>query len=92
MGMRRSDSLSHVESAMSSVKSLRGRGLDLPHTGRWLRRKHRYASRFFRRGGGARGWSRAGFVRVCLRRRTSRLDRAGRASKFKVQDGLDPNA
>lgn len=45
MGMRRSDSLSHVESAMSSVKSLRGRGLDLPHTGRWLRRKHRYASR-----------------------------------------------
>jgi len=26
---------------MSSVKSLRGRGLDLPHTGRWLRRKHR---------------------------------------------------
>ena len=27
---------------MSSVKSLRGRGLDLPHTGRWLRRKHRY--------------------------------------------------
>lgn len=26
---------------MSSVKSLRGRGLDLPNTPRWLRRKHR---------------------------------------------------
>mmetsp|Transcript_6862 Transcript_6862/g.27562 ORF Transcript_6862/g.27562 Transcript_6862/m.27562 type:complete len:94 (-) Transcript_6862:320-601(-) len=39
--MRRSDSLTHIEHAMSSVKSLRGRGLDLPNTPRWLRRKHR---------------------------------------------------
>jgi hypothetical protein len=28
---------------MSNVKSLRGRGLDLPNTPRWLRRKHRCA-------------------------------------------------
>ena len=42
-GMRRTDSLTHIEQAMSSVKSLRGRGLDLPNTPRWLRRKHRCA-------------------------------------------------
>ena len=41
--MRRTDSLTHIEQAMSSVKSLRGRGLDLPNTPRWLRRKHRCA-------------------------------------------------
>ncbi|CAL58499.1 unnamed product [Ostreococcus tauri] len=41
--MRRSESLGsiHVENAMSSVKSLQKRGLDLPNTGRWFRRKHR---------------------------------------------------
>jgi hypothetical protein len=72
---------------MSSVKSLRGRGLDLPHTGRWLRRKHRYVVclfvclfRFIRRGirgGGCRedGWF--CLTRVCL-------DRAGRSKSFKV--------
>ena len=47
--MRRSDSLTHIEHAMSSVKSLRGRGLDLPNTPRWLRRKHRRARRRRRR-------------------------------------------
>ena len=76
---------------MSSVKSLRGRGLDLPHTGRWLRRKHRYASRVVRRGGGARGWVRAGFVRVFAGGRVVWIG-LDDASKFKVQDGLDPNA
>jgi hypothetical protein len=43
--MRRSDSLTHIEQAMSSVKSLRGRGLELPNTPRLLRRKHRCAMR-----------------------------------------------
>lgn len=85
MGMRRSDSLSHVESAMSSVKSLRGRGLDLPHTGRWLRRKHRCVVCLFRFILFVAGASRWGcredgwFCSIALR-----LDRAGRSKSFTV--------
>ena len=45
--MLRSESMSHIEAAMSSVKSLKSRpsGLDLPNTPRFLRRKHRCDAR-----------------------------------------------